>query len=884
MKIMKRLSLVIILTLIVLCGGSMKAQQMNVRCQQTAYAGQPFRMTFEVNADASDFKLPTFKGLRVVGGPNMQRGSSMIYNNGQMTQSVSSSYTVIVQADEAGTANVGVATCKVDGKMLQSKPFSIKVEKGNPNGRQQQQQQQQRRASAWPGWDEPEPQQQAAPKIDDKSLLARVSINKSSLYQGEEAIISYKIYTQVQLAQYQIDKLPRIKGFWSEDLSENWTHVRQYEETYNGRNYHVAEIRRGAIYPQETGTLKIDPLKTDVVAIVQSRMQRQRTGTILDFFLDDPFFGGVQQQAVTKSLTSNTLSVNVKPLPEAPEGFAGGVGHFDVKASSDMTELRANEALTYRVTISGRGNLSLLQAPQIEFPKGLEIYEPRIEDKITKGDNGLSGSRTFEWIIIPQTQGNYEIPQLDYVYFDPSTGQYVTRHTNAIRLKVAKGSGNAGNKSDVKELNSDIHHIKKSTSLRNHGDNASAGWFYWLLAALITLGSALAVILVRRQQKIAGDEGSMKLQRATKLAKKRLHNAERYLNAGDDNRFYEEIYKALWGCIADKFNIQLSLLSSETVKSQLEQKQVSDELKGRIMQTLADVDFARFAPGDSSTKKQSIYQEAMETIMQIGAIKVSSPHRAHGGTTVALLLLLAATLPLQAAPDKGTTAQQRFEQGNALYEQGDFAAAADTYNSLVDAGMESWELYYNLGNTYYRLDEMGKSILFYERARQMAPHRREIKDNLALARSKTEDHIEELPRMFLVEWFHAVVNWLSPNGWRTTCLILWALFCLTGGYFLISQVHKYRKISFIAAAILLFLFLVAVVDTTFSVRNVSNSQRAVVTAPMVVVKGSPDSKSVDKFVLHEGTTMSVTDQQDEWWQIEIGDGKNGWVNGGAERI
>ncbi len=871
-----------LIALLLLLGGSLMAQnaQMDVRRPQTAYAGQPFQITFEVNAQAQNFQMPSLKGLRLLAGPSISSSSSTSINNGKRTHSVSTGYTIIVQADTEGSANVGVASCIVDGKTVKNTPFSIKIEKGEPHNPQQQQRQRPRQS--WPGWDEPRQQQQPAPQLDEKSLLARISINKSTLYQGEEAIISYKLYTQVPLAQYQIDQLPRIKGFWSEDLSENWTHVRQYEEHYNGRNYHVAEIRRGAIYPQESGTMKIDPLKTNVVAIVQNRMQR--TGTLLDFFIDDPFFSPVQQQAITKSLVSNAPTLHVKPLPEAPESFAGGVGRFEVNAQSDLSELRANEAFTYRVTVSGRGNLSLLEAPQIDFPQGMEVYEPRIDDKITKGDNGLSGSRTFEWIVIPQTQGDYEIPALEYTYFDPTSGQYVTRHSDAIKIKVAKGDGTATAKSEVKELNSDIHHIKKSTTLRKHGDEAKASWLFWLLILLSTTGTAIAVAMIRRQQQIAGDEGSMKLQRATKLAKKRLRNAERYLSAGDDERFYEEIYKALWGCIADKFNIQMSLLSSETVKSQLEQKQVGDELQQRIMQTLADVDFARFAPGDSSAKKQSIYEETMNTIMQVGAIKVATARSKAPAATLALLLLIAATTPMLAETTANTTPQQLFDQGNALYEQGDYAAAAEAYQKILANQQESWELYYNLGNAHYRLGEIGQSILNYERARQLAPHRREIKDNLTLARSKTEDHIEQLPQMFMVAWFHAAVNGLSPAKWRTVCVAMWLLLCVAIGCFLTTQKHKIRKISFISIVIIALLVIISIVNTTFSSRNVSDSRGAVVTAPMIVVKGSPDSKSVDKFVLHEGTSLTITDQQDDWWQIEIGDGKNGWISSGAEKI
>lgn len=620
---MKKATIILTFLAVILTSGiSAQNAVMNVRTRNTVSAGQTFQITFDVNAHAQDFRTPSLKGLKLVGGPNTGFSSSTSIINGKVSQSVSNTFTILVQAEKEGTANVGAASCTVDGKTVTSKPFSIKVEKADPNSNHQQQNQ-----SGW-GWGQqqqrPRQQQQQDPQpsqnIDNNTLFARASISKNSLYQGEEAIIVYKIYTQVPLTQFQIDKLPRNKGFWSEDLSENMTQVKQYTETYNGRQYQVAEIRRGALYPQENGTLNIAPLKTDVVAIIQTQMQRQRTGTIFDFFIDDPFFTPTRNQAVVKSLTSNSISVKVKPLPDAPAGFAGGVGHFDIKAKTDLDQLHAGDAFTYSVTVSGRGNLSLLEAPTIEFPKGMEVYEPRVIDNINKGDNGLSGSRTFEWIVTPQTQGEYDMPDFDYVYFDPISGQYITKKCNKIHIKVDKPLHNSSAKSDVKILNSDIHHISKQTKLNNI-NNHKAPVLFWILTILPALAAALIVIFARRQQDIVSDEASMRLQRATKLARKRLRNAERHLNDGDDERFYEEIYKALWGGIADKFNIQQSLLSSDTIRQHLSDKHVDETLQQDILATLADVDFARFAPGDSSTKKQNIYNKAMNTITQIAAIK-----------------------------------------------------------------------------------------------------------------------------------------------------------------------------------------------------------------------------------------------------------------------
>ena len=857
---MKRSLTIIFSLLIAAIIGDIHGQEavMNVRTRTTVSEGQTFQITFDVNAKAQDFRMPTLKGLTHVGGPSTGYSNSMTIINGKMTQSVSNTFTILVQADKEGTANVGAASCTVDGKTVSSKPFSIKVEKGNPNTGNKSQ----------PGGQQP--RQEPAKTIDANTLFAKASINKSTLYQGEEAIIVYKIYTQVPLTQFQIDKLPRNKGFWSEDLSENMTQVKQYSETVGGRQYQVAEIRRGALYAQESGTLTIAPLKTDVVAIIQTQTQRQRTGSIFDFFIDDPFFNIPQQQAVVKSLTSNSMNVMVNSLPEAPEGFGGGVGNFNISAKSDLKELHANEAFTYSVTVSGRGNLCLLETPIIDFPKGMEVYEPKVIDNINKGDNGLSGSRTFEWIITPQTQGEYEIPAFDYVYFDPVTGQYVKKQCNPIAIKVSKPLHTTTSKSDVEELNSDIHYIQKKENLKHKSEDGASPLFWTLL--LFPVVVAITVILVvRHRQNINEDEASMRLQRATKLAKKRLRNAERHLNDGNDEQFYEEIYKALWGGIADKFNIQQSLLSSETIRRHLDDKKVDEALKESILQTLNDVDFARFAPGDSSTKKQTIFNEAMNTITKIGAIKVF---------TILAALLLSVNIYADNSNDMG----KLMADANTAYDSGQYDVASANYRTIIEEGYGSWELYYNLGNAYYRQDSLGKAILSYERALRLAPNKKIVKDNLALARSKTSDNIEELPQMFLIEWTQAIVSLTTPRGWRAIIIVLVFLLSATACIFFIAKDYKLRKSMFVVGAILLLLTFFSSIDATISAKNLSNSKKAIVTEPMTIVKSSPDPKSVDKFVLHEGTKLTITDSQDEWWHIEIADGKSGWMRGGAERI
>lgn len=595
---------------------STTAQELTVRAPGRVDLGRRFEVRYEVNDRASDFRGPSFKGLSVLSGPMTSQSTSMSIINGKTSRSVTFGFTYILQADVEGTFNIGGASCTVDGKKITCPGFTITVEKGNQQAQPQQpnayggrSRQQQQQAYTQPA---------TSSNIDSKQLFARASISKSNPYQGEQVILTYKIYTQVSLSQYQIDKLPGNKGFWSEDLTKDGS-VKQYSETVNGRNYQVAEIRRGALFGQESGKLTIEPLNLDVLAIVQR--QRRSTGSIWDLF-DDPFFNPTQ--AIEKHLSTNSLTVNVKPLPGgAPDGFNGAVGKFTAKADVDTREVRANEAITYRLTINGSGNLMLIDAPDINFPKVFEVYDPQIDDNISRTSSGISGSRTFEWVLIPRNQGNYEIPAFDFAYFDPASGKYITKHVDAIPVHINKGDPNSmknvtSNKSNVKLLNSDINYIQTgNVHFDPRDEKPGIEWWFWTLLALILGGGVAAILLGRRYQAQQQDIAGVRLRRATKEARKRLKKAAMHLYSGEDNGFYEEIYKAIWGCLADKYNIELSRLSSDTVHDCLVEKSVPEEQQQRIMKTLQDVDFARFAPGDAATKKQQIYDEALEMIVMI---------------------------------------------------------------------------------------------------------------------------------------------------------------------------------------------------------------------------------------------------------------------------
>ena len=584
---------------------TVSAQEITVQAPQNVYVGDNFTVRFIVNDQAKDFNGPTFKGFSLRSGPNTSSQTSMSFINGQASRSVQTTFSYTVTADVEGSFTVGAATCTAAGKKLSSKPFTITVDKLSQQAQAQRQQSQQ----VDPGGR----QQQTSTQIDENTLFARASISNSNPYQGEQVIITYKIYTQVQISQFAIDKLPRNRGFWAEDLTDG-NGVKQYYETIGDRKYKVAEIRRGALFAQESGKLTIEPLDLNVLAMVQR--QRQRTGSIWDLF-DDPFFN--PSQAVERPLSTNRINVNVKPLPHAPEGFGGAVGKYDVSGGLNIDQVRAGEALSYRVTVSGSGNLMLIEAPQPQFPSIFEVYDPQIDDNIRRSESGVSGSRTFEWVLIPRSQGEYTIPALKFIYFDPTTGQYLTRTIDAQHVEVTPGDSRTSisNKDNVKLLDSDINYLHPLGRLHKTKATSHAGWLFWTIAALIILGGAATILLTKKRRNDEKDIAGMKMKRATRLAQKRLCRAAAYLGTNQTDNFYEETYRAIWGCLSDHYNIPLSQLSRDTVSQCLLEKHIPEEQQNAILNLLQDVDMARFAPGDPTSQMQTIYDEALRIIADL---------------------------------------------------------------------------------------------------------------------------------------------------------------------------------------------------------------------------------------------------------------------------
>ena len=589
---------------------------LTVSAKKQVMVGERFQVVFEANAEGKNFSAPSFEGFTVVGGPFTSTSSSFQMVNGSMSHSVKCTYTFALQAYQEGTFHVGSATLNVKGKKVSSEPFDIKVipDDGShaaPSGGGD---------AAGQGRSQ---QNTNDPQVSGKDLFLNVIPSKKSVYVGDQVVLTYKIYTKVPVSSLSVERMPSYAGFWTKDISDNSNSLRQNSEYINGIEYTTAEVQKTVIVPQRAGKLTIDPMIIECVAQVRTESNRQRSMDPFEAFFNDPFFNR-NIVNVKKELTSQTLTLEVKSLPEngKPASFAGAVGNYNFKSEIDKTELSTNEAFTLTLTVSGTGNVELLQMPTPVFPPDFEVYDPKVTSSVNPTSNGLSGTKKAEFLVIPRRAGSFTIPAVEFSYFNPSNETYQTLQSESYEIKVEKGAGSddgggiyASNQEDIKYLGSDVRHIMtgdphlKPTSTVFFGSSA----YYVALLALLVLFIVLLFVLKKREQ-LTKDTAANRNRKADKVARGRLKNAYQYLKAKDQEKFYIEMSQALWGYIADKTGIERSKLSMDTVSETMKAKNVPDELTQQFVDTLNNCEFARFAPGNAEEKMDDLYQRGIDVI------------------------------------------------------------------------------------------------------------------------------------------------------------------------------------------------------------------------------------------------------------------------------
>ena len=830
------------------------AQTLTANAPSHVAVGEQFRLTYTVNThDVSDFRAGDIpEAFEVLMGPTRSVQSSFQMINGHTTQSSTITYTYIVVAVKNGTFTIPAAHITAEGKSVASSSLKITVSgqaQSGGQGSQRQQQQAQPRAAGSP--------------ISGSDLYITVSANKKHVHEQEPILLTYKVYTLVDLTQLE-GKMPDLNGFHTQEIP--LPQQKSFKiETVNGRPYRTVTWSQYVMFPQITGKLKIPPLTFNGIVVQQNRN--------IDPF--EVFFnGGSGYVEVKKQIQAPGLEVQVDPLPARPASFSGGVGHFNITAQLDNTDVKANDAVKLRVIVSGVGNMKLIKQPNVEFPKDFDRYDAKVTDKTKLTTSGLEGSMIYDFLAVPRHQGKYEIPPVEFTYYDISSGSYKTVKTEAFTLNVQTGTGgnstmsNYTSQEDLKLLNKDIRYIKTGeVSLHDINDFFFGSTGYWVsLVVLVLIFISLFVIF--RQRAIAGaDIVGQRAGRANKVATKRLKKAARLMKENKPSEFYDEVLRALWGYVGDKLNIPVEQLSHDNIADRLTSRNVGQSVIEQFIGAIDECEFERYAPGDPKGNMSKVFDKAMNAIEQIE----DGMKRSRRAPKTAVLLLLLAMLPAVAV-EAVTKAD-----ADSAYAQGHYQQAIKDYEQLLKQGVSA-DLYYNLAGAYYRMDEMPKAVLNYERALMLSPGDPDIRFNLQMARSKTVDKITPESEMFFVTWYHSLINLTSVDGWARIALIALALAIVLALVYLFTDPVWLRKLGFFGALVLLACFVVANIFAYAQKQSFVNRSGAIIMAPAATVKSTPSKQGTDLFILHEGTKVEITDgAMRQWKRIRLADGKEGWL-------
>lgn len=569
--------------------------------------GDQFRLTYTVNSqDVKDFLAPQAKGFDVLMGPSRSQQSSTQIINGKVSSSRSITYTYILMAVSEGTFNIPSASIEVDGEKIFSNPLTIKVlpkDKEDTNSNQGNSGISSRN-------------QKSSGRITDNDLFVLATASKTKVHEQEAILVTYKAYTTVDLRQL-LGKMPDQQGFYVQEV-ELPTQKTFKLEHYKGRNYNTVVYRQYVLFPQKAGRLEIPAVTFDAVVA-------QRVAVSDDPF--EAFFNGGGYVEVNKKIVAPKVVINVEPLPSKPEGYSGGVGTFTMKSDISTTELKANEAVTIKLTINGTGNMKLVSAPEVKFPHDFEIYDPKIDDNYQLTADGLSGTKTIEYLAIPRHAGNFTIPPIEFKYFDIKSKSYKTLKTDAYTLKVDKGDGSSAsqqviadftNKESVKVLGTDILFIKTGDSaLMQKGKYffGTTAYYLWYIIPFVLF--IVFVVIYRKQAVENANVARVKTKKANKVATKRMKLAGKLLSENKVNEFYDEVLKALWGYISDKLNIPVSKLSRDNIEAELAGHGVSDELIKEFIGALSECEFARYAPGNQNEAMDKVYSASVDVISKM---------------------------------------------------------------------------------------------------------------------------------------------------------------------------------------------------------------------------------------------------------------------------
>ena len=857
---MKKIGWYIILLLLMLgYHVHVDAQHISVSAPSHVAAGENFRVAYTINtSDVEEFRMGGVQdGLEVIAGPYTSSQSSYQMINGHTSSSSSVTITYTLYAAKNGSFTIGASHAVVGGKRLSSRPVKIQVSghaqrtNGAPNMHGQD------------SYDQPR-MRSAGSAISGSDLFIKVSASKKRVHEQEPILLTYKVYTQVDLTQLE-GKMPDLKGFHTQEvpLPQQKTF---HTETVNGRPYKCVTWSQYVMYPQMTGRLEIPSITFKGIVV-----QQNRNVDPMEAF----FNGGSGYVEVKKDIKAPGITLQVDPLPQRPANFSGGVGKFNISASLDKKEVKAGEPITLRVVVGGIGNLKLLKQPVVNFPKDFDKYDAKVTDKTRLTANGVEGNMVYDFLAVPRNQGSYTIPSVELTYYDTGKNAYKTIKTQPFKVEVEKGDGTAGESEDFANQDKDIHTIKLGKAEQHKANEMFFGSFgYWISLLMPLIAFVVLLIVFRRRAIENADIVKKRSNRAGKIATKRLRLANKLMLQGKQGEFYDEVMRALWGYMSYKLNMPAEKLNRDNIRETLGRHFVDDATIEKFTTALDECEFERYAPGDAAGNMNRTFESAMTAIMDIeNAINEARKNQKKHPAGYSFVWLLLAMICFGGTSAKAVTKNN----ADTEYQKGNYQQAIRDYEEILKNG-ESAEIYFNLGNAYYRTDNITKAVLNYERARLLSPGDDDINFNLQFARSKTIDKITPQSEMFFVTWYKSLVNFTSVDNWAKTGILCIVMALLLVLLYLFGPQLMLRKVGFFGGLAFFVIFLLSNLFAFQQKQALDNRTGAIIMAPSVNIKKTPAKNSADQFVLHEGTRVDIIDKgMTDWRCIRVGDGREGWI-------
>ena len=870
---MKRCGLLLWLLLWMVAPSVRADVQVVASAGSAASVGGRITLSVKVNTnksvEAGELSLP--EGVEKLYGPARSSNSSISIVNGKTTSESSTTLTYTLSASKAGEFVLGPLTVSVGGQTYKSNTVKVTVVEGDLPG---QSSGGSKKTGSGSG-------NKVATSGSGKDLFVTATANKREVWEQEPVLLSYKVYTRLNLTQLS-GKMPDLNGCLSKEIKlpdeKNFS-----VEAWGGENYYSVEWSRYVLFPQKAGTVSVPSIKFEGIVVYQDAFE--------DIF--DAFFSGRRAgRQVKREISAPGVEIRVKPLPQGkPEDFSGGVGTFSIKSSLKTKAARTGESVDVEVLISGLGNLDLITPPELAWPDGFEAYEPKAEVDSRVTSEGMRGSLRLSYVAIPQSKGTYTIPAVRLSYFDLGSGTYKTIESEPLTVEVAQGEkASLSGKKRAVSAQSDIRYLKQWEWKPGKGGREFFGSrLHWALYVGLIVLLVVIVLLV----KLAGRRG-----RATgdgRKEKKCLRRARQALRAGKEDVFYEEVLAGVRSFLGSRLGIADADLNESSIDEGLSRSGVDEATREGVKELLSSCEMHRYGAVSSERGAEETLSEAERIVGVLDKVLKKKGRRAKQGVLLAVVLGLAcevASQPIQNSEfriqdgndmvrQSVKDAETGTKDGNetlalfdSLYNAGRYEEAAAQLEPLAGQQRHPY-LYYNLGNAYYRANAIGKAILNYERAYLLKPTDGDIGYNLALARTKTADMVEA--DRSLGEWLRSLVGALSADGWAV--LGVWAFGLMVLGLlgYLLLRGRGWRKAGFGLAVLGLVLTVLLNIMALSAHRNLTGGQKGIVMST-ATVRSTPSVSGNILFTLHEGTKVGIADDgMRDYVKVDLPDGKVGWM-------